>query len=451
MNATSIGRWDAMHTLWAAGAVVALLGLFAAAGRAAAPPSGEPELVDVFEAGKEGYPHFRIPSIVTAKGGVLLAIAEGRQGGDHSENDIVLKRSTDGGKTWGEMQVVHEDGKNVLVNPCAVVLESGRVLLMFQRFKAGYHARAMGSHVKLLTEGIAGETVSTTLLMQSDDKGKTWSAPRDVTAGTKRPTKIISTASGPGRGIVLCRGKHAGRILMPTNEGWWEGKARFFNVYACYSDDGGESWKCGEPAPNGDAGNGNEVQMVELADGSVLLNSRSIGGGGRRKLAVSADGGQTWSPLKDHPQLPEPQCMGSVLRLTWPGRDEARIEQIKKKIQDMRSFMARARFTKEGAERYKKKLADLARERAELEAGGKSRILYAGPASRKGRVNGTVRMSCDEGRTWPVARTIYAGGYAYSCLTALPDGSVGVLFEKDGYKTIAFARFTVDWLTEKGE
>jgi len=413
--------------------------------------ANEPEFADVFVKGEGLCPAYRIPSVVVTTKGTVLAFAEGRQTlHDHAENDIVLRRSVDGGYKWGKMQMVHESGRDVLVNPCAVVLDSGRVVLMFQHFPAGYHARASGTKIKLLSPGIEGETISRTLVMHSDDDGKTWSKPRDVTAGTKR-AKMNSTASGPGVGIVLRRGARKGRILMPTNEGWWEGKKRFFNVYAAYSDDGGETWRCGEAAPNGDAGNGNEVQMVELADGSVMLNSRSNAGTKHRKVAVSKDGGVTWSPLKDDTNLPEPQCMGSILRLTWPGRDEARIEQIKKKIKKIRSFMARARFTKEGAARYKKQLADLAAELAEQEAGGKSRILYVGPGSQKGRVDGTVRLSFDEGKTWPVAKMLYKGGYAYSCLTALPDGSVGVLFEKDGYKTITFARFTVDWLTEKGE
>jgi len=410
-----------------------------------------PEFSDVFVKGEGLCPAYRIPSVVVTNRGTVLAFAEGRQTlHDHAQNDIVLRRSMNGGTKWGKMQMVHESGEDVLVNPCAVVLDSGRILLMFQHFPAGYHARAAGTKIKLLSPGIEGEKISRTLVMHSDDDGKTWSRPRDVTAGTKRP-KMNSTASGPGIGIVLRRGPCKGRILMPTNEGWWEGKKRFFNVYAAYSDDGGETWKCGDPAPNADASNGNEVQMVELADGSVLLNSRSYAGTKHRKIAISKDGGVTWSALKDDTNLPEPQCMGSVLRLTWPGRDEARIEQIKKKIKQLRDFMSRARFTKEGAARHKKKLADLAAERAELEAGGKSRILYIGPGTQKGRVDGTIRVSFDEGKTWPVSKMVYKGGYAYSCLTALPDGSVGVLFEKDGYKTITFARFTVAWLTEKGE
>ncbi len=342
----------------------------------------------VFERGNEfGY---RIPALTVSKAGTLLAFCEQRVGGvhDHAQNDIVLRRSADGGQSWGGLQVVHEDGKNVLVNPCVAILDSGRILLMFQRFPAGYHARA-GGHMKLLSAGLEGDTISRTLVMHSDDDGVTWSSPRDVTRQTRRP-HAISTASGPGVGIVLEHGPKPGRIIMPTNEGWWEGKNRKFQVYACYSDDNGQSWQMGAPAPDSDTGHGNEVQMVELGDGSVLLNSRSHQGKGCRKLAVSTDAGETWSQIRDAEDLPEPRCMGSTILV--PGRETD---------PDM--------------------------------------LLFSCPGTKKGRVKGTIRMSRDGGQTWPIARLVEPGAFAYSCLTLLPDGDIGLLYE-NGYKRIVFKR-----------
>ncbi len=369
----------------------------------AAPPAGEPVFTTVFRRGKGPYPVYRIPSLVSTKKGTLLAFAEGRRSlSDHSRNDIVLRRSDDGGKSWGPPIRVLADKDAVFVNPCAVVLDSGRVLLMCQRFPVGYHSRAMGKRVKRLDPGIGGKHASKTLLTYSDDEGRTWAPPRDVTKGTKRPKKITSTASGPGIGIVLRKGPRPGRILVPTNEGWFEGKTFCFNVYACFSDDGGLTWKYGKTAPNGSPGFGNEVQMVELSDGRVMLNSRSAGGARCRKIAFSADAGVTWSPLKDEKQLPDPHCMASIFRYSF------------------------------GKKR-----------------GDKGILLYAGPGTGRGRELGTVRASFDDGRTWPVRKVIYRGGYAYSCLARLSDGSVGLLFEKDGYKEIAFARFGLDWLTSK--
>lgn len=347
------------------------------------------ETIDVFSGGKDGYPAYRIPSIITTKSGTLLAFAEARANlRDHAENDIVLKRSSDGGKTWDALQRVAEDGTNALGNPTAVVVrETGRVVLMYQRYAKGFDEHKA-------EPGLDGPRVCRTFVQHSDDDGATWSQQREVTASVKRPTEVTSTATGPGIGIQLARGKHAGRILMPFNQGPY-GK---WKVYAVFSDDRGETWRYGETAPEPGKGFANEVQFVELADGSVMLNARNQRGAKVRKISISRNGGETWSPLRDDTALIEPECQASILR--QPGNGDP----------------ARDVF------------------------------LFSNPATQIGRTNGVIRLSRDEGKTWPVSRVLYAGGFAYSCLTSLPDGSVGCLFERDGYKAISFARFTVDWV-----
>jgi sialidase-1 len=355
-------------------------------------PASEPPmpLVDVFINGREGYPAYRIPALIPAPRGTLLAFAEGRANlRDHAENDIVLKRSTDGGRTWGPLQVVHEDGTNSLGNPTAVLVrETGRVLLMYQRYAAGFDEHKA-------EPGLDGPRVCRTFLQHSDDDGVTWSRPLEITAQVKRPTEVTSTATGPGIGLQLARGKHAGRILMPFNQGPY-GR---WKVYAAMSDDGGRSWRYGETAPEGAAGYANEVQFVELNDGSVMLNARNQGGGEKvRKVASSTDGGGTWSATRHDAALIEPVCQASILR--HPGRGDP--------VKDV--------------------------------------FLFSNPAAQTGRTNGTIRLSRDEGMTWPVSRVLYPGGFGYSCLASLPEGAVGCLFERDGYKTISFARFTLEWV-----
>lgn len=358
---------------------------------AGSPPLGAaPELVDVFINGKEGYPAYRIPALITTPRGTLLAFAEGRATlRDHAENDIVLKRSYDRGKTWNELQVVHEDGANCLSNPTAVIIrETGRVLLMYQRYAKGFDEHKA-------EPGLDGPRVCRTLLQRSDDDGATWSKPVEITAQVKRPTEVTSTATGPGIGIQLARGKHAGRILMPFNQGPF-GK---WKVYAAISDDGGKSWRYGETVPEGAAGHANEVQFVELADGSVMLNARNQGGGlKQRKIALSRDGGETWSATQHDAALIEPTCQASIVRHP-SGGDPA-----------------------------------------------KDVFIFSNPGTQTGRTNGVIRLSRDEGKTWPASRVLHPGGFAYSCLASLPDGAVGCLFERDGYKTIAFARFTMNWV-----
>lgn len=352
--------------------------------------SAAPTIGDVFVNGQEGYPAYRIPALITTPRGALLAFAEGRANlRDHAENDIVLKRSTDNGRTWSALHVVHEDGTHSLGNPTAVsVRETGRVLMMYQRYAKGFDEHKA-------EPGLDGPRVCRTLIQHSDDDGITWSKPAEITAQVKRPTEVTSTATGPGIGIQLARGKHAGRILMPFNQGPF-GK---WKVYSVLSDDGGKSWRYGETAAEGAAGHANEVQFVELADGSVLLNARNQGGGlKQRKTALSRDGGETWSTTQHDATLIEPTCQASILR--HPGGGDP--------AEDV--------------------------------------LLFSNPGTQTGRTNGVVRLSRDDGKTWPASRVLFPGGFAYSCLASLPDGALGCLFERDGYQAIAFARFTVNWV-----
>ncbi|TWU22293.1 Sialidase precursor [Novipirellula galeiformis] len=355
-------------------------------------------MVDVFVPKQDGYPAIRIPALVTTKQGTLLAFAEARQGGDHSQNDIVLKRSTDHGTSWGPIQVVHGAGELALNNPQPVVLGSGRVLLMYQRSTLGERNAKAGF----------GPDAFFTFTQFSDDDGKSWSDPVDVSRQVKRAEHVTSVASGPGIGIVLERGKYRGRIVMPFNQGPY-GE---WQVYAAYSDDEGQSWKMGDLAPGDGKGHGNEVQMVELQDGRVMLNARTQGRGGtkHRKVAWSEDGGQTWTPLQVDVNLIDPVCQASILRYSWS--------------------------------------EDGAAENGAAEDSA-SRILFSNPASQSGRQNGILRLSEDEGQTWPKSRVIYPAGFAYSCLTKLADGRIGVLFERDGYKAITFTALSLDSLLQE--
>jgi sialidase-1 len=361
-----------------------------------------PQFSDVFVATNDGYKSIRIPSVVVTKKGVVLAFAEGRAANaDQAQNDIILKRSADSGKTWSTLQLIHDDSVNSLNNPTAVVEQkSGRVFLMYQRIPG--HLKEAS---KVTATGYDGTNIYRNLLAWSDDDGETWTKPLDVTRTTKRATNATTIASGPGIGIQLTRGPHAGRLLIPFNEGPYHQ----WNNFTVFSDDGGATWQFGENVPGAfvtDAkGNRrsqiNEVQMVELTDGSVRLNSRQFAGAKVRKTAVSKDGGVSWSAVEDVPGLRDPSCNASILRYSFD----------------------------DGA--------------------GKGRLFYSGPDSTK-RDTGTIHLSLDDGVTWPAKRVLWPGGFAYSVLTKLPDGTLGCLFEADNYARIVFARCTIDWLTDGG-
>ena len=341
-----------------------------------------PEPVTVFATPEGGFQSIRIPSLVVAPGGALLAFAEGRAANaDQAKNKLILKRSLDGGQTWGALQVVADGGERSLNNPCAVVdAIRKRVLLVYQAYPPG-----VGERSAKLTTGYDGDFVVRNFLVTSGDDGVTWSPPRDITRQTKRESGVTTLASGPGVGIQLREGPHAGRLLVPFNEGPF-GQ---WNVYAAISDDGGASWSLGEAAPGGfvDTAKGklsavNEVQFAELPGGAVVLNARHWGGKPVRKTARSGDGGKSWSQVVDAPGLPCAGCMGSVLA-----------------------------------------------------RGG--RLYYTGPAG-PGRKAGTLFVSADGGATWPTRTPIVAGGFAYSCLAPLPGGALGCLYEPNDARRVLF-------------
>lgn len=382
---------------------LACIALTAGAGAQEAQPVPALEPVstsDVFGRGVDGYPEVRIPSVVVTPSGVVLAFAEGRQGGDHSENDIVLKRSLDKGVTWQPLQVIAEMGGDSLNDPCAVVIpESGRVLLIYERYPKGFHAGG-GPNIRLPEHGYGGVGNTQTFLTRSDDDGATWSAPEDITRSVRRPDAL--SVGSPGIGIQLEHGPHKGRLLFPlyeyappTTDG-----GGYYNC-AAISDDGGATWRVGarisEAKVKGDA---DECQLVELGDGTVVMDARQ-GRGSLRRGATSHDSGGTWEPMYDVPDLVVTPCMGSILRID----------------------------TEDGSDV----------------------LALSVPFTPDKRMNGTLLISRDGGKTWPERQVLYAGEFAYSCLARMGKGRVGCLFERDDYAHITFAVFDVSTITGPGD
>jgi sialidase-1 len=341
---------------------------------------------DVFISGREGYHTFRIPALVVSKRGTLQAFCEGRKSGrgDSGNIDLVLKRSLDGGATWQPMQVLADMGDDTIGNPCPVVdRDTGTIWLPMTRNPGN-------ETLETISSGKSKER-RTVWIMKSDDDGVTWSKPREIT-GDVSAANWTWYATGPGCGIQT----RTGRLVIPCDHRVAGSKERGSHVF--YSDDHGKTWKLGgRVAPDT-----NECQVVELADGTLLLNMRSYHGKNRRAMSTSRDGGLTWSELRHDDALIEPICQASFLRCTLAGQH------------------------------------------------GKNRLLFANPAST-GRIKMTVRLSYDEGRTWPVSRMLHAGPSAYSCLALLPVLCVGCLYERgqqSPYERITLARFSLGWLSE---
>tara|TARA_R110002111_G_C5999101_1_gene372917 strand:+ start:162 stop:1319 length:1158 start_codon:yes stop_codon:yes gene_type:complete len=339
----------------------------------------------VFQRGESGYHSFRIPALIVSPQGTLLAFAEGRKNNlnDSGDIDLVLKRSTDQGKTWSELSVVWNDGEHTCGNPCPVVDQStGRIWLPL----TWNHGKDHANQIKDKT----GRDTRRVYMSYSDDDGVTWKTPYEVTKTTKKP-EWTWYATGPGNGIQLTRGAHKGRLVIPCDHNvTLDGKV-VRRSHAIYSDDHGKTWQLSQPIDE----KTNECAVVELADGRLLMNMRSYHGQNQRAIAVSDDGGTTWSEVTLDAALIEPVCQASLIRVRFP------------------------------------------------ESGKPGQLLFSNPASKK-REKMTVRLSEDEGKTWSASRLVTPGSAAYSCLAVLSDGAVGLLYERDGSQKIDYVAFELD-------
>jgi sialidase-1 len=326
--------------------------------------------VDVFVSGQEGYHTFRIPAIVATPTGTLLAFCEGRKHGrgDSGDIDLVLKRSTDGGRRWGPLEVLFDAGPDTVGNPCLVRDRDTGVLWMALTKNRG------DENERLILEGKSkgGRTVWIT---RSADDGKTWAGLREITDDVKDPNWTWY-ATGPGVGVQL----RGGRLVIPCDHAMAGTQA--FHSHVIYSDDHGETWKRG-----GSVGEKtNECQLVELAGGSLLINMRSYHGKNRRATATSRDGGLTWSEVTLDEALVEPVCQAALIRrdelLVFSNPASARRERLTVKLSADEGRTWRA-----------------------------SRVLHEGPAAYSGLValaDGSIGCLYECGAQSPYERIVFA-------------------------------------------
>ncbi|TXS06453.1 exo-alpha-sialidase [Streptomyces sp. col6] len=332
-----------------------------------------------------GSPHYRIPALTTSNKGTVLAAYDARPTlGDLPSNiGIVLRRSTDGGTTWQAQQVVRKDAApKGYGDPSLLVDRTTGRIFLF--YAAGENQGFFGS--------ATGNDESDPDVLQadysySDDDGLTWTH-RRITKQSKNPAWGGMFAAS-GEGIQLRNGAHKGRLIQQyairNNGGNY--------AVSAYSDDHGETWHMGTPVGPG----GDENKTVELNDGTVMLNNRSAP---YRTVAYSTDGGVTYTPFVQDTQLPDPANNGSVMRYA-PDAPASNPQS--------------------------------------------SWLLFSNTEATS-RKNLTVKMSCDNGKTWPIKKVVDAGAAAYSTLTRLPSGRLGLLYERGNYEHITYSSFDLQWL-----
>ena len=360
------------------------------------------EFSAVFPANSTGIVRHRIPGVVVTPKGTVLAYCEARKNNssDWGEIEIHLRRSTDGGRSWQAPQHIAHIGARLEGNP---------------RKKTGGEQEQTVNNPVAIVDRTTGAieflyciNYARCYSMRSTDDGVTWSKPVDVTASFEPfrrhyDWKVIAT--GPGHGIQL----KSGRLVVPI---WLAyGKAGDHGPSAAatiFSDDHGKTWQAGDLClPNeGDFGNPNETMITELSDGRVMLVSRSVSKANRKLITTSSDGARDWTKPVFHEQLWEPVCMASIV--AHPSKPGTLIFSNPHTL----------KLDKDGKEV---------------------------PASRGKRENLSIKLSNDDGNTWPINKTLDAGPSAYSDLAVLPDGTVLCLYE--GKADIAVARFNLEWIT----
>jgi sialidase-1 len=373
------------------------------------------EKQDLFQAGGGGYRLYHIPGIVVTAKGTVLAWCEARKrGGDWDAIEILLRRSTDVGKTWSAAKKLAQVQGPITKNPVALVMKDVRPGDVTYDNPVLIAARDGTVHGLFCVEYMR------CFYTRSDDDGVTWSTPVEITRAfegfrSAYPWKVLAT--GPDHGIQLAQGRLIVPVWLSTGTG---GNAHRPSVTATiYSDDQGKSWRAGEIAVPCTPQwiNPNETVAVELADGRVMLNVRNESTAHRRLVTISKDGASGWSRPRFDPALLEPICMGGIVR-----------------------FSARA-------------------------AADKNRILFCNPdnlaradgkeapGKNRDRKNLTVQLSYDEGQTWAVKKAVEPGWSAYSDIAVARDGTILCFYGRSQRPNFAgdrltLARFSIEWLTD---
>ena len=365
-----------------------------------------------FAAGQSGYDTYRIPATVRTPTGALLAFAEGRRdgAGDTGNIDVVLRRSLDGGCTWGPLSVVAAGGGDTRGNPAPVVdPRTGKVVLL-----TSYNSGAV-TEAQIMRGEVTAAQSRRVFVQTSRDGGRSFSAPRDITRVVKRPGWRWY-ATGPGHAVALTRGPYAGRLVVPANHSASPTagsadtgqEAKYYGAHAIYSDDGGVTWRVGFVDASYDGvDNANESAVAQLPDGRLYFSSRDQHGSsvGNRLDSYSSDGGVTL----DRPYLVQrtlddvPVVQGSVLQLKGRGSGG-------------------------------------------VGGSGGGPLLFSGPSVPTVRQSMAVWRSGDGGGTFTKAKTLSTRPAAYSDLVQLGSGEVGVLYETGAagaYETIEFRRVPV--------
>lgn len=375
------------------------------------------EKTDLFQAESDGYALYRIPGMVVTAKGTVLVYCEARKDSprDWGHIDLVYRRSTDGGKTFSPAEpLLQLDAAKWKLkrNPAAVAQKLGREGALTFNNPLMIADRDGSVHLLFCVE------YNRLFYCRSSDDGESFGQPVEITAALDKLRDKYdwqAMAVGPGHGIQLA----TKRLVVPVwiSRATGGGAHRPSAITTIYSDDGGRSWRAGQiiAGETDPLVNPSEHVAVELSDGRVMVNIRSESRPNRRAYAISPDGATNWSKPKFHDALLEPICMASLIRLPL---EDGKIGLL---------------FSNP----YNLDAADTAR---------------LAPGRGRDRKNLSLRLSRDDGQSWPVRKSLEPGVSGYSDLAVLPDGTILCFYERGGegnlrLRFLTFARLNQEWLT----
>lgn len=341
--------------------------------------------------GDNGVDTWRIPGLAATPRGTLIAVfdARNKNGGDlPGDIDVAMQRSTDAGDTWSPLQRIMDFDAAV---PGSQGNGVGDPAVLVDQRSGRILAAALwskGPHAwNGSGPGMTPDETGQLMLVHSDDDGITWSQPVSITPQIKQPDWKLCF-NGPGNGIQL----QDGTLVFSAQYRDPQGKP-----HSCFiaSHDGGDSWKI-SPAAIPERIPTSESAIAELADGALLLSMRNESRSGQRAWARWEWQGNLWDGKWSESwlDLPDPTCMASLIRHPH------------------------------------------------------GELIFSNPADSQHRKKLTIRSSSDGGRTWSRGRLLDPAGAMYSCLTVLPDGRIGLLYESVEAEGLVFVRFPLDWVLE---
>lgn len=323
---------------------------------------------------------YRIPGLARTRKGTLLAVYDIRynHSGDLPANiDVGVSRSSDGGRTWSDVEIAMDDAK---IDPSLGATKGvGDPAILVDEKTGRVWVAALWSHKHSIWGSKSGdnspEACGQLVLACSDDDGRTWSKPVNITEQTKNKDWRI-LFNGPGSGICM----KDGTLVFAAQ--YWDEKGVPWSTIV-YSRDQGKTWHCG----TGVNQQTTEAQVIELKDGSIMINAR-CNWGGSRIVGVTKDLGKTWEkhPTSRTAQLKEPVCQGSLLAVdAVPGAGRV--------------------------------------------------VLFSNPNTTSGRSHMTLKASTDDAASWPEDKWLLYDArdcWGYSCLAPVDKNHIGVLYEARG-------------------